>query len=171
MASRVEALERIHDVDGFDCGVPVLNHWLRNTAFQHQKKGTSKTWVLVDDGKPGNIVGFFAMAPRGIVLTETLPEDMRKRMPKVVSGYTLARLAVALDRQGEGRGAYLLNEAMEKAWRVAQQVGGFGLFVDAKEGAASFYWHYGFDAFPDDPATLVLRIADIGPYPMSDPSD
>ena len=30
---------------------------------------------------------------------------------------------------------------------------------------------YGFDAFPDDPDTLVLRISDIGPYPMSDPHD
>ena len=76
-----------------------------------------------------------------------------------------------MDDKGKGHGARLLNEAMEKAWRVAQQVGGFGLFVDAKEGAASFYEHYGFEPFPDDPATLVLRISDIGPYPMQDPEE
>lgn len=169
MVLRLEALERRHDVARFDCGVPVLNGWLKSTAFQHQNKGSSKTWALVDDSEPARIIGFFAMAPRGIVLTENLPADMRKRMPKVVTGYTLARLAVSLEMTGKGHGERLLVEAMEKAWRVAQQVGGFGLFVDAQEGAAAFYERYGFEPFPDDPDTLVLRISDLESYPMQDP--
>jgi len=169
MALRLEALERVHDVHGFVCGVPALDNWLKNTAFQHQKKGTSRTWVLIDERAPATIIGFFAMAPRGVVLTDDLFDDMRKRMPKVVTGYTLARLAVSADMTGQGHGERLLNEAMEKAYRVAQQIGGFGLFVDAKEGAAAFYEKYGFAPFPDDPDTLVLRISDLDPYPLQDP--
>lgn len=168
MALRLEALERAHDVHRFDCGVTALNIWLRNTASQHQKKGTSRTWVLIDDHAPEAIIGFFAMAPRGVVLTDDLPIDMRKRMPGVVTGYTLARLAVSVNMTGQGHGERLLSEAMEKAYRVAQQIGGFGLFVDAKEGAAAFYQKYGFVPFPDDPDTLVLRISDLDPYPLQD---
>ncbi|WP_093557832.1 GNAT family N-acetyltransferase [Pseudoduganella namucuonensis] len=171
MASKLEALERGHDVEAFDCGVPVLNNWLRNTAFQRQQKGISRTWVLIDDDKPAQIIGFFAMAPRGVVPTEDLPGDMRKRMPKIVTGYTLTRLAVSAGMKGKGYGERLLNEAMEKVYRVAQQVGGFGLFVDAKDCAAAFYEKYGFEPFPDDPDTLVLRISDMDPYPLKDPEE
>ncbi|SFV05651.1 Acetyltransferase (GNAT) domain-containing protein [Pseudoduganella namucuonensis] len=111
------------------------------------------------------------MAPRGVVPTEDLPGDMRKRMPKIVTGYTLTRLAVSAGMKGKGYGERLLNEAMEKVYRVAQQVGGFGLFVDAKDCAAAFYEKYGFEPFPDDPDTLVLRISDMDPYPLKDPEE
>jgi hypothetical protein len=48
---------------------------------------------------------------------------------------------------------------MERVFMAAQNVGGFALFVDAKDGAASFYAKYGFEPLPDDPDTLVMPIA------------
>lgn len=159
MASRLEALTRAHDVARFDCGTPVLNHWLQTTAMQHQKDGTSKTFVQVDDNDPEKILGFVTLAIRPMTSKEDLPEEMRKKMPRSIAGFTLARLAVDVTVQGKGLGEHLLLDAMERAHRASDNVGGYALFVDAKDGAAGFYERYGFVPFPDDRDTLVMPIA------------
>ena len=51
------ALAKAHDVASFDCGVAPLNDWFRTTARQHDKSGTSRTYVLIEfiidkEGKP-----------------------------------------------------------------------------------------------------------------------
>jgi GNAT superfamily N-acetyltransferase len=163
-------LERTHDVAPFDCGEPALNNWLQTVAMQHQKNGTSRTFVLIDDAAPKHILGFFAMAIRTLTPVGELPAEMRRKLPRQVPGYTLARLGVSLDAQGKGYGVRLLMEAMEKAYRASRNVGGFALFVDAKDGAASFYEHFGFKTIPDDPDTLVLPIASTPKFPEQDPA-
>lgn len=51
---------------------------------------------------------------------------------------------------------------MQRAARVADQIGGYALFVDAKDAAvAGFYQRYGFAALPDTPLTLCLPFADM----------
>ncbi|GJI89653.1 hypothetical protein RugamoR1_28160 [Rugamonas sp. R1(2021)] len=60
-------------------------------------------------------------------------------------------------------------EAMEKAYHASQNVGGFALFVDAKDGVASFYEHFGFHVIPDDPDTLVIPIVSMPKFPEEDP--
>ncbi|TFW29060.1 GNAT family N-acetyltransferase [Duganella callida] len=165
MAKKVVALDKTHNTKEFDCGNEELNHWFQTIAMQHQKNGTSKTFVHPDEKDDAKVAGFFSMAMRGLVPKEDLPEDMQKRLPRNIPGYTLARLAVAQGHQGLGLGAYLLLEAMERAQRAAENVGGFALFVDAKEGAASFYEKYGFRPLPSDPDTLVLPIAAMPQFP------
>lgn len=46
---------------------------------------------------------------------------------------------------------------------------GFALFVDAKDGAASFYENYGFQPLPDDPNTLVLPFASMPAFLDAEP--
>lgn len=170
MASKViVALGKAHNTKAFDCGIPELNAWLQNTASQHQKNGISKTFVLPEPGQEEQIAGFFAMAMRGLVLKENLPEDMQKKLPQKVPGFTLARLAVSKEHQGKGLGGYLLMEAMERAQRASDSVGGFALFVDAKEGAAAFYAKFGFRPLPSDPTTLVLPMASMPRFPVQEP--
>lgn len=162
---KFKALTKAHDVAEFDCEVPVLNTWFKTVARQHQKSGTSKTFVLIDEEKPTKVIGFFAMALRAPTLVDDLPQAMQKKLPNAVSGYTLARLAVSAEFKGQGHGERLLLKAMQKAQQASKSVAGFGLFVDAKEGAASFYEKYGFIAFPDDPDTLVYPIAEMPEFP------
>jgi ribosomal protein S18 acetylase RimI-like enzyme len=162
---KVQALEKAHDVAQFDCGNSNLNHWFKTTARQHQKNGTSKTFVLIDDEQPTVIIGFVTMAIRDVTPKEDLPPAMAKKLPTKVSGYTLARLAVSVNAQQQGHGEYLLFEAMERAYQASKFVGGFALFVDAKDGAAEFYKKYGFVPLPDDPDVLVLPIASMPEFP------
>lgn len=93
---------------------------------------------------------------------DEMPVSMVKRLPSNVPGYTLARLAISKAHQGQGFGEKLLVEAMAKAKAAAKEVGGFALFVDAKdEDAAAFYKKYGFTPFPSNPLILVIPIASI----------
>ncbi|WP_342116656.1 GNAT family N-acetyltransferase [Pseudoduganella sp. OTU4001] len=171
MAPKVVALDNTHDTKAFDCGNAELNRWFQQIAMQHQKNGVSKTFVHLDEANANKIAGFFSMALRSLMQKEDLPEEMQKKLPRQIPGFTLGRLAVDKGFQGRGLGEYLLLEAMERAQRAAENVGGFALFVDAKEGAASFHEKYGLVPLPSDPDTLVLPTASMPKFPGKDPNN
>lgn len=155
-------LGKKHDLKSFDCGNPILNTWLQTTAHQHQKKSLSSTFVLVDDKSSEVVIGFYALAISSMTAKEQLPPSMAKSLPLIVPGITLGRLAVATTAKEQGNGGTLLVDAMIRAKHVANQVGGFAFFVDAKdEAAAGFYAHFGFEPLPDDPLRLCIPIASI----------
>ncbi|MES2534765.1 MAG: GNAT family N-acetyltransferase [Pseudomonadota bacterium] len=163
MGHYVALLDQTHDVKGFDCGTEQLNTWLQTIAGQHQTKGLSKTFVLVDDEKPPVIVGFYAMAIRRMTPRDALPAELGRKLPFDVPGFTLARLAIASSAAGKGFGGDLLIDAMRRAKQVSNQVGGAFICVDAKDqAAADFYKHFGFTPLPDDPLALVMTMSSIG---------
>ena len=162
MAIRVVPLETVHEVNEFDCGNDDLNVFLRATAGQHQRKFISKSYVLIDDEAPTTVMGFYTLAVRRMVSKDDLPPEMAKRLPREVPGFSLARLAVQDAIKGQGHGEYLLAHALDRAARVAGEIGGYALFVDAKDqAAAAFYKKYGFISFPDDPLILCMPFANM----------
>jgi len=163
MATRVIQLEtEVHDIKNFDCGNLELNEFLKTTAGQHQRKFISKSYVLIDDDEPTEIMGFYTLALRRMVAKEELPSQMAKRLPREVPGFTLARLAIRDNLKNHGHGEYLLAHAVDRAARVAAEVGGYAIFVDAKsEDGARFYKKYGFVPFPDDPMILFLPFSNL----------
>ena len=62
---RFENLSRAHNRAGFDCGEDQLNTFLRNIAHQNLKKGLSRTFVLTDNQKPTEILGFYTLERQG----------------------------------------------------------------------------------------------------------
>ena len=133
--------------------------WLRQTAQQHQRRGISKTFVAVADDEPSRILGFYALTACEVV-SQDLPDDLAKRLPRKVPGIRLGRLAVDRTVQGQGLGELLLMDALDRARRVLEHVGVHALFVDAKdERAAAFYRKYGFRPLPGQPLQLVLVLA------------
>jgi ribosomal protein S18 acetylase RimI-like enzyme len=153
---RIELLSRRHNREGFDCGNPELNDYLRRTARQHTEKGLSRTDVLVDDQAPTEILGYVTVSLAEIV-TDTLPAEYAKKYPAKAHGVKLARLAVATSRQREGLGTLMMIHAMRKGLRVADSTGIIGFFVDAKNEAASrYYRRFGFIPLPDDPHKLFM---------------
>ncbi|MEO7581169.1 MAG: GNAT family N-acetyltransferase [Massilia sp.] len=94
-----------------------------------------------------------------MIPTEELPAHLAKRLPRAVPGFSLARLAVATTAQGHvhGHGEYLMVHAMTRTRRVANEIGGYALFFDAKDDqAARFYQKYGFAALPDNAHVLCM---------------
>ena len=169
---KLEPLTGHHDRNGFDCGVEILNVWLKQTALQHQVKGISRSFVAVpaddaavrswaESGYPvvaSSILGFYALTS-AFVLTDDLPASQAKRYPRQIPVTRLGRLATRSDMQGQGLGQLLLADAVNRARTAAQAVGSAGLFVDAKnEAAARFYQHYGFTPSAEQPLKLFLSL-------------
>lgn len=157
----IELLEKHHDRDRFNCGSNALNQFLKQTARQHIQKGVSRTFVLMDTEQPEVIIGFFTLTLCE-VRTEKFPTRFAKKYPSIVPGLKLARLAVSKDCQRQGIGGVLLIEAMQRALIVAENAGGIGLFVDAKdEVAKAYYVRYGFVSLEDISLELFLPLATI----------
>ena len=154
----IQALTGRHDRNAFESASEPLDAWLRQTAQQHQRRGISKTFVAVADDVPSRVLGYYALTACE-VLTEELPPDLAKKLPRKIPGIRLGRLAVDRAVQGQGLGELLLVDAMERAKRVFEHIGVHALFVDAKdERAAAFYRKYGFRPLPADALRLALPL-------------
>lgn len=154
----IQPLTGRHERSAFGSGSAQLDAWLREIAQQHQKRGISKTFVAVTDDEPSRILGYYALTACEI-LTEELPEDLARKLPRNVPGIRLGRLAVDHSVQGQGLGELLLMDAIARSRHVLEHVGVHALFVDAKDtSAVSFYRKYGFRPLPSDPLRLVLPL-------------
>jgi GNAT superfamily N-acetyltransferase len=157
----IKLLDNSGDRNNFDCGSEALNRYLQQTARQHNQKGISRTFVLVDSEQPHAIIGFFSLALCEIRTTE-LPNNWGKKYPFSIAGVKLARLAVAKTYQRQGIGTILMVEAMKRALIIADNAGVIGLFVDAKEEVAKeYYYRYDFVSLEDHPLKMFLPLSTI----------
>lgn len=154
-----ETLATQHRLEGFDCGKPALNDWLMRHARQAQGSGSAKTFVVAEDD--GRVAGYFSLTV-GQVDTQEAPERIRKGMgqyplPVVI----LARLAVSKHDQGRGIGFGLLQDAIRRTMRIAEQAGIRAMLTHPIEAeAARFYTRYGFIGSPLREQQLLLLLKD-----------
>ncbi|ELQ10840.1 GNAT family N-acetyltransferase [Xanthomonas translucens] len=148
-----------HNRDGFKCGEPTLDAYLRQQAAQHHRDGISTTHVLVDDADPTRILGYYSLYAAQLLLTD-LQEVDRKRLPTYpVPAIRMGRLAVSASEQGKGHGNYLLAHAVARSLGLREQLGVRMLLVDAlHEDAARFYRAYGFREATANSHTLYLPL-------------
>jgi predicted acetyltransferase len=146
-----------HDRKGFDCGDAGLNTWLSQTARQHKEKGISSTFVAVAEETSIEVLGFYAISLAELVNAD-LPVQFRKRLPNKVPVFRLGRLATAMQHRRNGIGEHLLFDAIDRVTRIAMEVGGIGIVVNAKDSAVDFYQKYGFEQMADHPLNLFLSI-------------
>ncbi len=158
---RIELLTKDHDRELFDCGEIALNQFLQRTARQHNQKGLSRTFVLVDSELSSEIIGFFTLTLCEVQV-ENLPHRWAKKYPPIVPGVKLARLAVSKNYQSQGIGSILLVEAMKRALVIADNAGVIGLFVDAKSNRVkSYYERFGFEGTQENPLLLFLPLSSL----------
>ena len=155
-----DAIAKAHDRASFDCGDNDLNIFLRRYARQSHELGGAKTFLAVDDTDNKTILGFYSIAPGSMDHADT-PELARRGLARhEVPGFRLARLATDIRVQGNGRGGQLLGAIGRSCIRVAAEVGGVMLIIDAKnERAAAWYASYGAITLHDKPLTLILPFA------------
>lgn len=161
-AFRIEKLARHHPVEHFDCGDDALNRYLIRFAWANQSANAATTYVALADEV---VVGFYSLAVGQVAHAEA-PDRLVKGLARhPVPVMILARLAVHHDWQGQGLGAGLLRNAMQRTAQAAEIAGIRALLVHAKdESARSFYQHFGFAASPSDRLHLYLLIKEIQRY-------
>jgi GNAT superfamily N-acetyltransferase len=149
----------IHDRQGFDCGVPALDEYIRRLAEQHRRRGISSVYVLTDSAQPDQILGYCTLSAAEVD-GERISEADSKKLPRYpVPCFRMGRLACRLDQQGRGLGRLLLGCAVDRCMKARQQVAAYALLVDAKDDAAkAFYTHFGFKTLLDTPLALYLPL-------------
>jgi len=152
-------LAKSHDRAAFDCGDPDLNLYLQKYARQNHESGGAKCFVAAPAAAPARILGFYTLSPASLEYART-PALAKKGLARYdVPVFRLGRLAVDKTAQGRGLGGALLLRAADRCIRVAQEVGGVALLIDAKtDRAARWYESYGALRLDDAPLSLVLPL-------------
>jgi GNAT superfamily N-acetyltransferase len=160
----VAVLNKEHDREAFDCGQPELNTYVRTQARQEMDRGSAVVYVLVPQGSPCEIAGFFTLSSSSVRLSDW-PDSVRKKLPRypLVPVTLIGRLAVSQSHRGHRLGERLLIDALQRCHAAGRAVGSVAVIVDAKDAdIATFYAQYGFVTFPDQPLRLFLPMKTIG---------
>ena len=150
-------LSAAHNSEGFDCGEPVLNDWLKRRALKNEDSGASRTFVIIQDD---NVVGYYVLAT-GSVIHKDAPSKVKRNMPEPIPVMVLGRLAVDKNAQSMGIGRGLLKDAILRTVTVSKQAGIKVLLVHAlSDKARKFYLQCGFIESPLDPMVLMITLKD-----------
>lgn len=143
-----ETLTKKHNRKDFDCGVEILNNYLRRFASQDVKRKVAAVFVLALVADPKRVVGFYTLCATSVELSG-LPEETIKRLPRYpqVPGILIGRSARDVAHPGIGR--LLIADALSRCVRSADEIAAAIVVVDAKDKAASeFYSRFGFLSLP-----------------------
>ena len=146
-------LTAAHDLDPFDCGVPVLDDWLKKRGLNNEAAGASRTYVVCV-GSAG--VGYYSLAT-GAIARDEAPSPVRRNMPDPVPVIVLGRLAIDRRYQNQGLGQALLRDAILRVLQAAEIAGVKAIMVHAiSDEAKRYYLSRGFLESPVEPMTLCL---------------
>ncbi len=128
-----------------------------------REKGERAGRLCVDaepSDAPTRILGFCTLSPASIEYSRT-PALAKKGLARYDAPvFRLGRLAVDKTAPRRGLGGALLLRAADRCIRVAHDVGGVALLIDAKSArAARWYESYGALRMDDAPLSLVLPLA------------
>jgi GNAT superfamily N-acetyltransferase len=156
--SAPEPLSEDHHTDGFECGDPALDAWLKRRAWANQATGASRTYVVREGER---VVAYYALAS-GAIAQAAVPGRFRRNMPDPIPVVLLARLAVDRTCQRLGLGKAMIRDAALRVAHAAEAIGIRGIVVHAlSEDAKRFYANAGFDSCPAEPMTLVMTVRDL----------
>ncbi len=163
-------LTAAHTLSRFDSGVSSLDDWLRKRALQNQASGASRTFVVCttqgrdlpgSGAMPSDVLAYYALAASAVG-PDAAPGRFQRNMPTPIPVVVLARLAVALDHQGQGLGRALFQDAAKRVLHAADSIGIRGLLVHAISAKAkAFYLSLGLAPSPLDPMSLMTTVADL----------
>jgi GNAT superfamily N-acetyltransferase len=150
-----------HDVAHFACGQESLDRWLQRYAGQGERRNATRTFVATDE--QGAARGYYTLVAGQLEhaeATETVRKGLSHHFPIPVA--ILARLAVDERSQGQGLGVRLLDDALERVCRAAQEVAVRAVVVHAiDDAAAGFYKRFGFHGLSAAPLTLMVTLAEL----------
>jgi len=145
-----------HQVEGFTCGEPSLDEWLRRRASKNQANGSSRTYVVVEDDA---VVAYYCLSAGAISHAEA-PSNLKRNRPDPIPVIVLGRLAIHIDHHQRGLGTALVRDALLRTLQAAEVAGVAAILVHAiSEQARRFYLSRGFLQSPIQPMTLCLPLS------------
>jgi GNAT superfamily N-acetyltransferase len=153
----ITPLDKRHDRNNFDCGEATLNAYLSRYANQDIRRRVSRVFVASAPTGPQRVIGYYSLSA-GSLAAADLPEEFRRRLPRYpVPVALVGRLAVDRSYHGQGFGAVLIADALQRIALAGQVMAVYAAVVDAlDESAAAFYRQFGFISLPSQPLKLFL---------------
>ncbi len=152
----IELLRAVHNTENFNCGDEKKNTFLSKFALQNTKGGLGRTYVAIKPEKPEAICGYYTISSSSVQLNEPPAKHLpRYPLPAVLIG----KLATDLTMQNRGIGTILLFDALERAAKVADEIGIFLVQIQAvNEKARAIYEKLGFTSMIDDPMKMFMSL-------------
>ncbi len=161
---------------GFRCGDAALDQFFARYACSNDERGIGRTYVLRRSGAAGQelprVLGYYTLSMATIsaplIAKATLEKLPKYPMPAALIG----RLAADERTRGAGLrvGETLLMDAFARVLAAAENVGCFGVVVDAKhEAAERFYRRYDFSTVDETAWPRKMFIAMVTVREMFEP--
>lgn len=140
-------LEPNDPLDGFSCGISLVDTWLHTRARNARAAGTAV--VYVSYAASGRLAGFYTLSAHSLERSATRGWAARNA-PEQIPGILLGMLGVDASFQGMHLGSNLLLDAVHRAMAVADTIGARALLVNPIDDASrAFYAHHGFKPLPE----------------------
>lgn len=163
LSKKIELFDKKqHNRKKFDCGNPELNNYLKKYLAQNIKKNLIKAYVATEQDT-GRILGYYTLSSASI-LHSHINSETTKRLPKYpIPAILIGRLAsdVSAQKSQLKVGSKLLIHALKNSLELSKRLGILLVIVDSKNGAESFYKHYGFMPLKKNTSQLFIKISDI----------
>lgn len=145
MNLRTEILSSKHEKRNFECGVLLLDSYIKTQAKQDVSRDLSACFVLVDD--QNFVKGYYTLSASSIKKAD-FPEQMARKLPssyEQLPTILLGRFAIDKTIQGKGFGRVLLISALRRCLEISKSLGSLAVIVDpVDKNAEGFYSAYGF---------------------------
>lgn len=154
----IRPFEKTVNKASFNCGRSVLDQYIRRYASQDVRRNVARVFIATPKHDSCQLAGFYTLSA-GSVSCTVLPESLAKTLPRYpVPVAIIGRLAIDIHFQGQGLGSILLADACQRVANASATLAVVGIVVDAKDSAASFYKHFGFNPLPGQSTRMFLPV-------------
>lgn len=164
LTTRVEPLADYHNKTDFSCGIDSLDKYLQLHAGQDIRRSVAATFVMITEGKPDEILGYYTLSSTAIDLGE-LEATVRKKLPPypLIPATLIGRLARDKRHKSIGIGEHLLMDALHRCFQHSREIASFAVGVNSiDERAHSWYANkWGFIALQGRRDRLYLPMKTI----------
>lgn len=156
-----------HHSDGFACGTPSLDAYIRDSARTDELARAATVFVLVDPADTAcrrRIIGYYTLSAFSFERDQARRRDRDRSLPgyRTIPAILIGRFALDSAFQGRGLGSTLLLAALTKSLRLSEEIAIAVVVVHAiDDNATRFYLHQGFTAFKDEAHHLYYPVATI----------
>ena len=143
--SKPRPLESGDSLEGFSCGLDIVDNWLHTRAKGARAAGSAVVYVSYAANK---LAGFYTLSSQSMYRHDARGW-LSRNVPQQIPIILLGMLGVDQSLQGMGLGRNLLLDASKRACAVSGVIGAKALVVDpATETARKLYESCGFRAIP-----------------------
>lgn len=144
-------------LEGFSCGVELIDNWANRHTPYAAKRGTAVPYVCFTTS--GEVAGFYAISAYSIDRDAVRGGWLKRNAPAKIPVILLGMLGVESRFQHQGLGWMLLQDAIKRALAVGRQIGSRALVVDPYDDVSrGFYQHFGFRDVPGSNSMFVRLV-------------